>query len=143
MVDGARGYLGGELEHQLVVPDVSAEPCNRADVEVEVMDDVTGGEGPELHGVLDVVHVAGDQLVQRHSGSPLQHVHLVLGYQVHPGGFSRVGQVNADQLEVLGILVCVEDDLGSSIGDVVIISFKLNNNKTFLVTSCPQTSAKK
>ena len=63
MVDGARGYLGGELEHQLVVPDVSAEPCNGADVEVEVMDDVTGGEGPELHGVLDVVHVAGDQLV--------------------------------------------------------------------------------
>ena len=53
------------------VPDVAAEASDRTNVKRELVHLGAGVELPQLHRVLHVVHVAGDQLVARHPSRPL------------------------------------------------------------------------
>ncbi len=48
MVDGARGDLGGKLEEELVVLEVSAKTGHTTNVQLEGVEEVTGTEVSQL-----------------------------------------------------------------------------------------------
>ena len=56
------------------LPDIAAKPSDRADVKRELVNLGASVELPELHRVLHIVHVAGDQLVPCHTCGPLQNI---------------------------------------------------------------------
>ena len=56
------------------MPDISAEPSDRANVKRELVNLRATVELSQLHCVLHIVHVAGDQLVPCYTCSPLQHI---------------------------------------------------------------------
>ena len=56
------------------LPDIAAKPSDGADVKREFVNLGASVELPQLHRVLHIVHVAGNQLVPCHTCGPLQHV---------------------------------------------------------------------
>ena len=56
------------------LPDIAAKPSDGAYVKRELVNLGASVELPQLHRVLHIVHVAGDQLVPCHTCCPLQHI---------------------------------------------------------------------
>ena len=83
-----------DVEQGFPLPDIPGEPRDAADVQLEVVEHLAAAQTPQLHHVLHVLHVAGDELVPRHAGGPLQHVLGVLGHNVDPGRLRRVVHIN-------------------------------------------------
>ena len=59
------------LNQMVCLPDISTEPSDRANVKRELVHLSATVELPQLHCVLHIVHVAGDQFVARHPSRPL------------------------------------------------------------------------
>ena len=109
------------------VPDVAAEASDRTNVKRELVHLSATVELPQLHCVLHIVHVAGDQLVPCYTCSPLQNIFTFFD-QICPVGLCRLFQVDGYQPVVLRILVGVEDSFCPLVGHVVIVGIEVGDD---------------